>query len=286
MTDDQTNSKVPGWFMSGSEPGQYSAMVDKETFHSGTQSAKVTNSQPSASGFGTLMQEASPDEYKGKRWRMTFWLKTEAVQGWTSGWMRVDGKKGDSPLAFDNMQDRLIKGTTDWRQYSIVLDVSEQSTKIAFGIMLSGDGKIWIDDIQFEEVDNSVPVTCMYARKKYLTTAKNLNFEESTEAQLKPGLIEGRVLLNSLPASAEDKVNSIASNTHSSITIFNKTPGALKVFWIDFEGKREMKGRVSGEQTREFHTFDSHPWLITDEDDKVLGLFVATENHSYGMIES
>ena len=36
---------------------------------------------------------------------------------WAGLWMRVD--KGKDMVAFDNMQDRPIKGTTDWQRYYI-----------------------------------------------------------------------------------------------------------------------------------------------------------------------
>lgn len=39
-------------------------------------------------------------------------------------WFRVDGTTGKS-LSFDNMQDRAVKGTTEWARYEIVLDVPE-----------------------------------------------------------------------------------------------------------------------------------------------------------------
>jgi len=42
-------------------------------------------------------------------------------------------KGKETGVAFDNMQDRAIKGTTDWRRYEVVLDVPEDATGIAPG---------------------------------------------------------------------------------------------------------------------------------------------------------
>ena len=288
MTSKRSNSKIPGWFMAGSEPKDYTATLDKETFHSGTQSALITHAKSSASGFGTLMQSMDPDDYKGKRWKMTFWIKTENIKGWAGGWMRVDGPKGSDyrPLSFDNMQDRIIKGTIDWTQYSIVLDVPEESSKVCFGVMLSGKGKLWIDDINFAKVSKKVPVTCMYANKKYANTARNLDFEESAEDyHIEPGQDSHKVKLKSLPVSKETKVNSISSSTETSITFCNKTKKKVKVYWIDFEGRRKPYGQISAGQTREYHTFATHPWLIANSEDKAIALFVATEAPGYCKIK-
>lgn len=274
--------------MAGSKPNHYKATLDKKTYHSGTQSALISHAKESASGFGTLMQNMDPDEYKGKRWRMSFWIKTDSVKGWAGGWMRVDGPDGNNgrPLAFDNMQDRVIKGTTDWTQYSIVLDVSEESTNIGFGVMLSGKGKLWIDDVKFEKVSNKVPVTCMYANQKYGNHARNLDFEDKAEISLaEPDAIYDRVELKPLPISKEGKINSISYNTESSITLANKSKKLVKVYWLDYEGKRKSKGQLPAGLTREFHTFATHPWLIADSKDKAVAIFIATEEPSFAKIK-
>jgi hypothetical protein len=72
--------------------------------------------------------------------------------------MRVD--KGTGPgVAFDNMQDRPIKGTTSWLRYDVVLDVPSDADDIAFGVLLAGTGKIWLNGIEFEVVGSEVPTT-------------------------------------------------------------------------------------------------------------------------------
>jgi hypothetical protein len=57
------------------------------------------------------------------------------------------------------MGGRPIKGTADWKKYEIVLDVPEESSQIAFGILMKGKGRVWLDDITFEVVDNKVEST-------------------------------------------------------------------------------------------------------------------------------
>ena len=71
--------------------------------------------------------------------------------------MRVDGPQG--VLAFDNMQSRPIKGTADWKPCEVVLEVPGGATAIWFGLLLSGPGQVWFDDLQVEAVDATVPVT-------------------------------------------------------------------------------------------------------------------------------
>ena len=57
----------------------------------------------------------------------------EEVKGWAGLWMRVDGKE-KTGIAFDNMANRSIKGTTDWKTYEVVLDVPDDAEEIFFEV--------------------------------------------------------------------------------------------------------------------------------------------------------
>jgi hypothetical protein len=80
------------------------------------------------------------------------------------------------------MDDRPIRGASDWRQYSLVVDVPEKSTTIMFGLMLIGTGQIWLDDVSFAAVGKDVPLTGSYAAATAESKRQkpvNLNFEEA-----------------------------------------------------------------------------------------------------------
>jgi hypothetical protein len=102
---------------------------------------------------------STPEKYVGKRIRMTGNMKSKDVTNWAGFWLRVDQADSQQPLSFDNMQDRSIKGTTEWKKYEIILDVPINASKIAFGALLVGIGQIWFDNLHFEIVDKSVQTT-------------------------------------------------------------------------------------------------------------------------------
>ena len=60
-----------------------------------------------------MMQEFAAINYRGKKVALSAYVKSEDVTGWSGLWMRVDGQD-DKVLAFDNMQNRRITGTTGW----------------------------------------------------------------------------------------------------------------------------------------------------------------------------
>lgn len=89
--------------------------------------------------------------------------------------MRVDGPAPGRSLAFDNMQARPVKGTTDWLRYDVVLDVAAEATAIAFGVLLRGRGEGWVADVRFEEVGPEVPTT---GQSDQPDQPQNLDFAE------------------------------------------------------------------------------------------------------------
>jgi hypothetical protein len=98
------------------------------------------------------MQTCKAGEFAGKKIKMSGSVKTANVIDWAGLWLRVDQAGSSQPLAFDNMQDRSIKGNTDWKQYEIVLEVPSNASNIAFGALLSGTGQLWFDNVTFTVV--------------------------------------------------------------------------------------------------------------------------------------
>jgi len=174
MTKD--NNQIPhGWLAAGSNPENYEFILDIKNFYAGTASGLLKAKNTNPTGFGTLMQDFSAQKYKGKRMRLTAFIKSKNVKDWAGLWMKIEGA-GHDVLGFDNMKNRAITGTTDWKKYEIVLDVPKDSKIIAFGILLSGKGEVWIDEVKFEEVYDQ-EVTNM---EKPLPSAPiNLNFQNN-----------------------------------------------------------------------------------------------------------
>jgi hypothetical protein len=136
----------------------YDLNVATDVKHGGQASGSVKSKQDKPARFGALTQTFRADDYRGKRLRLSAYLRSEKVDGWAGLWMRVDGKERTG-IAFDNMAKRPVKGTTDWKEYEIVLDVPETATDISFGLLLSGGGQVWVDDIALKAVERDVETT-------------------------------------------------------------------------------------------------------------------------------
>lgn len=111
--------------------------------------ARTRTDAESTDPYCTLVGAFPLDDVLGTEIRFTGQIKTEGVTRPQAGlWWRVDGQ--DGVLAFDNMHDRAPTGTTDWKQFSIELDVAKEAVNINFGLLSTGDGVVWFDDLRVE----------------------------------------------------------------------------------------------------------------------------------------
>jgi hypothetical protein len=175
-----TQAPARGWFAAGSQPTAY-AMGLEFSGAAGGKSCAVIRSKPDAKiadgGFGTFMQSATVGAWAGKRVRLTAQVKTRDAVGHAAMWLRFDA--GSNAVAFDNMDNRPLVGTTPWTSVSIVLDVPRTAESVAFGGLLVGAGTMWFDELKFEVVDSSVPVTAPLRRP--LEPPVNLGLEEPSD---------------------------------------------------------------------------------------------------------
>lgn len=152
----QAGDAPKGWFPAGSAPDNYDMGVQAGDRHAGDRNAYIRG-QPPQRGFGTLMQTIGAEAYRGKRLRLSAYLRTRDANS-AAMWMRIDGQFQQT-LGFDNMSSRTLRGDSDWKRYDIVLDVPSGAQAIAFGFLLQGKGEVLADDFRLEPVGKDVPVT-------------------------------------------------------------------------------------------------------------------------------
>ena len=148
--EDARDDGSPSYYHNG---GVHPAKVDTETFHGGKQSCRMS-SKDDTSGVGTLFGVVNPKNYHGKRVAFRGFIKSSLGDGSKAGlWMRIDDESGSSVL--DNMMDRPVEGTSEWREYTIVLDVPESAKRISYGILMIGTGDVWCDDFTVTAVSEA-----------------------------------------------------------------------------------------------------------------------------------
>lgn len=163
-------SSVSGWALTGSRPDAYEVRCD-EIF---TDCAiAVLRSRSGASGplgMGSLTHSEEATKWRGMRLKLRGELKAGSVDGWAGLWMRVDGAEG-RVLAFDNMQNRPLRGTTPFAWHTVALDVPDAAERVSFGVLLHGPGAVFVKELEIEAVDDTVPTTDLVAPLRAGSTA-------------------------------------------------------------------------------------------------------------------
>jgi hypothetical protein len=170
-----------GWAKYGSNTGAYIVGVDDNQTWDGMPSAYVSSNDAAPNEFGGMIQKASPEPFIGQRVRLSGWIKTQnADEGGGHLWFQVDGQQVATPLQFDDMADRPVRGTHEWQECSVVLDVPFGAAGLAYGFFMKGGGKMWVSGAKLETVGPDVPstnkITVIAATNDLPKTPVNLDF--------------------------------------------------------------------------------------------------------------
>ncbi|MBI3886588.1 MAG: hypothetical protein HY302_12795 [Opitutae bacterium] len=119
--------------------------LDEQVVHSGKGAARIERRADSPQEFSSLASSL-PMDFKGEQVELRGFIRTEEVSDFAGLWMREDGEIAN--LAFENMQQRMVRGTTGWTEYAITLPVHRDGRVLIFGLLVVGTGKAWADDLQ------------------------------------------------------------------------------------------------------------------------------------------
>lgn len=119
--------------------------VDGQIVHGGRWALRIERKDTSPGAF-TAVSKTIPIDFTGARLELRGFLRTEDISNFAGLWMREDGDAGS--IAFDNMQARQLAGTTEWTEYSIVLPLNREAKRLVFGVLASGTGRVWADDLR------------------------------------------------------------------------------------------------------------------------------------------
>jgi len=140
----------PGWTVPKvlADAGFTAALVEGNC-RTGARCA-VVNGIPNAGSnmFGNLAQILPATGYNNRRIRLRSALRVEGTGTRAQMWLRLD-RADKMMVSLDNMGDRPIT-SPNWNTYDIEAQVTPDTERLVFGVMLFGPGKVWIDDFSIE----------------------------------------------------------------------------------------------------------------------------------------
>jgi hypothetical protein len=138
----------PGWVaMHHVTVDAYAFALDGAVRRSGARSLRITNRGPEP--YGAIVQRVREPAVRGRTLRFSGWLRTQQTQGAV---LMMQAMRTGVPVAYEHMRASAVKGTTDWKSYTITLAVPAEIDEIEVGAMLFGGGTLWFDDAKLEIV--------------------------------------------------------------------------------------------------------------------------------------
>ncbi|MGP0058997.1 MAG: caspase family protein [Beijerinckiaceae bacterium] len=74
--------------------------------------------------------------------------------------------------------------------------------------------------------------------------------------------------------SDEQSLKSVDARRPTGISFKNSRDTSIRIFWIDYAGKRKLYGSLSYGQSLSLQTFMTHPWVITNNVDTCIGVYL------------
>src|SRR5439155_67311 len=73
----------------------------------------------------------------------------------------------------------------------------------------------------------------------------------------------------------ESSTRSRSATGPAGYTITNGTASTLRIYWIDYKGKRELWFTLKAGYSQDQDSYRTHPWVVTDEKGRCWRLFYA-----------
>lgn len=145
------------WSAGSADMSAFEITRDTTIAHGGHTSIRV-RSVDEPQSFVDVSVGLSPQPYLGRRIRFSVFLRSASLGG--AGallWARADDANHKF-VGYANSQATPIRGTTDWTQVSISVDVAASTVKLYVGVWSFGIGSLWIDDARVESDGGIAPV--------------------------------------------------------------------------------------------------------------------------------
>ncbi len=267
---EQSGGMPNGW--GGGPPG--TIFADDKIVHRGKWSARIERNAQSPQNFSTITNMV-PMDFKGKTIELRGFIRTQEVSGFVGLWMREDG---NTTLAFDNMESRQLKGTTEWAEYSIVLPLREGAKQLYFGFLLVGAGKAWVDDLRLL-VDRKPVVAAPKEGPPKTPLDLDHEFDESsgvTLTQLSPTQIDNLVTLGKVWGFVKYHHPEVTSGKrHWDYDLFRILPSVLRapsradghaalLQWLDSLGEVATCSPCAGLNIADLHFRPDLDWISNE----------------------
>jgi hypothetical protein len=172
---------APGW--TAPESSDYEAGIDHKVVRTGKGSLYLKSTGGNPKDYAAR-QSIKADAYRGKRIRLTAYVKPDQAAGGGAPWLRVDFQNADYVL--DGMLELTARSANvnGWVKCELVAQIPEDALGISFGLRMIGKGEIWADDLSFDVVPATVRTNTI-ERRKYRASDRDAAIQRLKEQYAK-----------------------------------------------------------------------------------------------------
>jgi beta-lactamase regulating signal transducer with metallopeptidase domain len=139
--EEQTSTKLTGWFANPAD----TVFADDRVVHTGRWSARLQRNAQSKRTY-SVISRSMPLDFQGHVVELRGYLRLQDVSDVAGLWLGEDND--GQMIELENMGSQQVKGTRDWAQYRITLPINPRTKQLDFGVLVSGTGTLWADDLE------------------------------------------------------------------------------------------------------------------------------------------
>jgi hypothetical protein len=146
--------RLEGWSVQAGP--SYSVTSDCGQKRAGRCALRIASRGEVMDVFQPVTQVTGAGAAAGHGLKLSGWIRTaDVAPGWAGLWLRVEVE--GKVIVLENMLNDGPRGTSPWRRFEVSVPVAANATLIAFGVLLTGPGTAWFDDLQLT-IDPGVEV--------------------------------------------------------------------------------------------------------------------------------
>jgi hypothetical protein len=165
------------WIKSGTWAGSYNMEIKAKEGINESKAIILESVGKDIYGSGAVIQTINARNYLGKRVKLSAFIRTENVKDFACLILSPQNKMDDFwNNSSNNSEDKktYLQGNHAYKKIDSYLNVSDNAGNLVIGAMIKGEGKIWIDNINIEIIEN-LPENPQALSKEL----QNMDFEDS-----------------------------------------------------------------------------------------------------------
>lgn len=144
---------LDGWWNDNPDhnaEADYTLGLSKGSGRSGGSAAYLKNKVVKPRSYGTIAQNASAADYRGKRIRLSTYLKSKSAKEGAL-WIVVVDKDPNKSIGLNGTTTgKVIRGNQDWTRFEHIINIPATTQALSFGISSEGKGTVWADGFKIE----------------------------------------------------------------------------------------------------------------------------------------